>query len=391
MAWADKLPSGKYRGGYRVPGGQKRYTERTYAHKRAAERDAARLESEARDLGWKDPRAAARTWGDWHDTWVTARYVERSTASRDVSRITKWLLPKWRDWRLVDITRGDIKTWAAELKDAGLAPQSVKHTVSLFSTSLTAAVDAEVLPANPAIGLRLRFPRNDNERVLEQHEQHALFQAFAAPPHASPEQLAEATRDQAFLAVLIGAGPRWGEAVALQPHHINTRHREIRWRQAWDSQNRILVPHTKGKKRRTTPIAEWLMEIIAPQLERTPADGYLFANSAGQPLEYSNWRQRNWAPALERANLHDVPGDPVTIHTTRHTYATEQLEAGLSLAEIADLLGHSSISTTERYAHRRTKVSRDAATNIRDPRTAPPQPHQEPAELPSNVIAFGRR
>lgn len=84
-------------------------------------------------------------------------------------------------------------------------------------------------------------------------------------------------------------------------------------------------------------------------------------------------------------------GQDATRHTLRHTYATEQLEAGLTIAEIADLLGHASTTTTERYAHRRGKVRPEAADTIRDPRQAPPTPAPEPPiaeheELPSNVV-----
>lgn len=117
-------------------------------------------------------------------------------------------------------------------------------------------------------------------------------------------------------------------------------------------------------------------------------------SGGGKPLDASNWRKRNWDPAAARARINDGAGERATIHTLRHTCATEQLEAGLSLAEIAELLGHASITTTERYALRRAKVRPEAATAVKDPRRAPAKPKKrrnlasEKAELPSNVIRF---
>lgn len=396
MGWAEKLASGRYRAGYRVPGGEKRYIESSFTHKAAAERAASAAEQDARALGWRDPRAAERSWGDWCAEWLRGHYVERSTHSRTMSMIESRIMPKWGDTRLIDINRHEIRAWAIELQQAGLTATSAKRIIAAFSPSLSAAVDVGILKSNPAIGLRLNIPTNLSERVLSVKEQRHLFAGFAAEgAKPSAEAVALAARDQALVAVLLGAGPRWGEAVALMPEHVNRKQHTIRWRQAWDAHNRILAPYTKGKKRRTTPIAPWLMEIIEPLLDATERGHFIFTDVGGAPLDASNWRKRNWDPAVKRSRINDGAGERATIHTLRHTYATEQLEAGLSLAEIADLLGHASITTTERYAHRRSRVRAEAATAVKDPRLKPSKPKKkrkkdaaEEAALPANVIQF---
>lgn len=396
MGWAEKLTSGRYRAGYRIPGGEKRYLDEPFVHKAAAKRAADAAEQDARALGWRDPRAAERTWGDWCEEWLRGHYVERSTHSRTMSMIESRIRPKWGETPLIDINRHELRAWAIELQQDGLTATSAKRIIAAFSPSLSAAVDVGILTVNPAIGLRLNIPSNLSERVLSRKEQRRLFAGFA-PEGDQPTDAASAlsNRNQALVAVLLGAGPRWGEAVALMPEHVNRKQRTIRWRQAWDAQNRILVGYTKGKKRRTTPIAPWLMEIIEPLLEVTPRGHYIFADSGGDPLDASNWRKRHWDPAVKRSGVNDGAGERATIHTLRHTYATEQLEAGLSLAEIADLLGHASITTTERYAHRRSRVREEAATAVKDPRLKVSKPKKKrsrkPAEdalMPSNVIQF---
>lgn len=374
MAWTEQLPSGRYRGGYRV-GSQKRYTEETYTHKRAAERAAESAEADARKLGWHDPRAAERTWEDWHTEWLRGRVVQASTKRRDESRIRTHLLPHWGSTQLGDITRHSVKAWAAELIDDGLSNATVNRNIALLSASLTAAADADIIPANPALRLKLGLTENPSERTLDRDEQHQLFDALSTD------------LDRALVAVLLGTGCRWGEAIALTAQRVDLVDQSVRYRQAWDVANRDLITHTKGKKRRTVPFAPWVGEYLTDRVEAMP-EGYLFADDAGTPLDYSNWHARHWSPAIESSGLNSSGRDRATIHTLRHTYATEQLEAGLSLAEIADLLGHKNIATTERYAHRRRRENPIARTAIRDPRT--PMPKPDPTS-PSNVISFRRR
>lgn len=357
MAWTERLTSGRYRGSYRTPDGRKRHTDGTYTHKAAAQREAARLEADSRTLGWRDPQAAARPWGEWAGDWFTTRTVEASTQAKDRSRLTR-LNKKWGDTPIHEITRYAIKAWASELRTAGLSPSTVQRHISLLSASLSAAADAEIIPANPALRLGLGLVAGASERTLDAGEQHRLFAALTTD------------FDRALVATLLGSGARWGEAVALGAQHFHPD--GIRYRRAWDNANHTLKPYTKGKRRRTVPLAPWLDELTQPLREAHPR-GYLFASASGDPVDYSNWHKRSWLPAVAAAELNDgTHDDSATIHTLRHTYATEQLEDGRSLAEIADLLGHSTISMAERYAHRRSRVSDAAAAAIRDPRTAPP-------------------
>ncbi|MHA3682828.1 tyrosine-type recombinase/integrase [Leucobacter sp. HY1908] len=379
MAWTETLPSGRYRAGYRIPGGTKRYLPGTYTHKRAALRAAESAEADTRATGWHDPEAGNRTWGEWADEWIPTRPVEASTARRDQSRLTKHLRPKWGATPLNQITRHAIKAWAAELQTkAELSPSSTQRAIALLSASLAGAVDAEIIPANPALRLRLGLQANPSERTLTRDEQHRLFSNLTND------------FDRALVAVLLGTGARWGEAIALTAKRIDLEHGTIRYRDAWDATNRVLVPYTKGKQRRTVPLAPWLIEIIRPLVEATPT-GYLFAGRGAAPFDYSSWHKRHWKPAAEAANLNPPGTDPATIHTLRHTYATEQLDAGLSLAEIATLLGHASIATTERYTHRSATVRAEAKTAVQDPRQAPATPNPPADDLPSNVIQFPRR
>ncbi|MEN1976865.1 hypothetical protein AAHH18_17205, partial [Cellulomonas sp. P4] len=134
MAWARKLPSGRYQAQYRGADGKVRTADGgPFVHKAAALRAAGDAEAAARAPGWRDPSAGLMTWGAWCEAWWATRTVEPSTRRNDVSRRDLHLMPRWRDVALVDITRHDVKAWAAELRARGLSPSSVQRIVALLS------------------------------------------------------------------------------------------------------------------------------------------------------------------------------------------------------------------------------------------------------------------
>jgi hypothetical protein len=80
----------KYRG---ADGRERTAPESAFTHQKAAERAATAAEQEARSLGWRDPAAAGRTWGEWCDTWWPTRRRAASTMATD-GRIEKILRPR---------------------------------------------------------------------------------------------------------------------------------------------------------------------------------------------------------------------------------------------------------------------------------------------------------
>lgn len=334
MAWTEKLTSGRYRGGYRTPEGGKRYTGETYVHKAAAQREAARLEAESRDLGWRDPRAAARTWGSWCDEWQKARLVETSTSSREQGVIEKHLRPKWGDVPLIDITRHDVKAWAVEIQASGLSPSTAKKFCALLSVSLNGAIDAGILTSNPASRLKLGAGENRIERFLTKKERRRLLDALKDRPV-----------DLALVSVLMGCGLRWGEAVALRREHIDYKRQRVRVHDAWDTRNRKFVPYPKGKKRRSVPLPDWVADAVKTIAPKAPRD-LIFPAQGGDPIDISNWRSSAFNPALVAARI-----ERCRIHDLRHTYASQLVQAGVPIERLRLLLGHVSVITTQRYAH----------------------------------------
>jgi integrase len=371
MAWTEKLPSGRWRGAYRLPDGSKR-SAGTFDHKKAAMNAAAAAEVDAAALGWRDPRAGARTWSEWVTEWWPSRGVEPSTLLRDESRRTVHLEPRWKDVPLVDITRHDVKAWAADLLTSGMAPATVQRCVALLSASLVAAVDAEILTANPAARLRLANADNTRERYLTKDEAFRLLDEV-------PEGVA-----RGMAAMLLGTGLRWGEAAGATVQRLDRPGAVFRVAETWDDKLKQPKAYPKGRRRRSVPVPDWTLDYLKPLVGRRRT-GFIFLSTDETPLDHHNYRRRIWIPAVKRAGLDDVH-----LHDARHTYASWLIQDGVPLEEVGRLLGHVSPLTTRRYAHLAETPSASVLSALSRP-VRGADVGQDAAPTDSNVIQFRRR
>lgn len=333
MPYAEKLPSGRYRAVYRTPDGKRRTVKGTFPGKRAAHAAAVEAEGDAKKRDWRDPRAVERTWGEWCDEWWPTRDVEDSTLHRQYTQRVKHIDPRWRDVKLKDFTRHDIRSWAVTLmKDKGLSRATAQKLALLLSASFSAAIDAGIVEHNPAARLKLGTVKSTHMRFLSHKEAQTLVSVVRHPV------------DIAVVSTLLGAGLRWGEVNGLQVNRVDLRRGQITVAEVWDSTMRRLKAYPKDRRQRSVPIPEWLGERLEPLIDGRQS-GFVFEKN-GFHLDYSNWRKKVWLPAIEEAGL-----APLRIHDLRHTYASRLAEAGFSLLEIGQLLGHEDPSTTQIYAH----------------------------------------
>ena len=263
----------------------------------------------------------------------------------DVGRRDMHLMPRWGDVALVDITRHDVKAWAAQLRRGEgtarrpLSPATVQRIVHLLSASLAAAVDAEILSVNPAARLRLGGGKGASERYLTHEEFDAVCE------HLDGEYL--------MLARLLAfTGLRWGEAVGLHADRVDRRRGVVAVAETWSIRGRHMKAYPKGKRRREVPLPAWL-ELDAPAARTCGYEhvsgrcrsGLAVTTARGTIVDQSKFAER-WRGAVEASGIGHA-----RVHDLRHSYASWLLQDGIPLAEVGRLLGHESPLTTQRYAH----------------------------------------
>jgi integrase/recombinase XerC len=146
-------------------------------------------------------------------------------------------------------------------------------------------------------------------------------------------------RDRAIVEVLYSAGLRVSELVGLDWEHVDRETGAVR----------VLG---KGRKERVVPVGRPALAALATYRDAlvaagvASAPGPVFRNARGGRLT-----ARSVARLIERHVLASGTATKATPHALRHTFATHLLGAGADLRAIQELLGHASLSTTQRYTH----------------------------------------
>jgi integrase/recombinase XerC len=217
------------------------------------------------------------------------------------------------------------------------------------------------LAANPAQSVRTPKLPKTLPRHLRPGEVENLLEAPVGAV-VSDERLTR--RDRAILELLYAAGLRVSELVSLD------------W-QAIDLSARVLRVRGKGNKERMVPFGRPSADALRQWLdvwESVRAEAGANGGLTEEEPVFLNYRggrltDRSVRNILDRWVAQGAVAPGVHPHTMRHTFATHLLEAGADLRTIQELLGHSSLSTTQKYTHldveRLLAVYRDAHPRAR--------------------------
>jgi integrase/recombinase XerC len=234
---------------------------------------------------------------------------------------------------LAEVSAGEVRAWLAHLRqgDRPLSPRSLSQALSAIRT-FHRFLDRRLDAPNVAIAL-VRGPRVKPGAPRPVTEDQAL--GMIAEPALDPDREDwEVARDQAVLTLLYGCGLRISEALSLKRSDAPMP----------DS----LRITGKGSKTRLVPVLPAVREAIDAYLAEAPfvlgPDEALFRAKRGGALS-----PRHVQATVQ--NLRSRLGLPAsaTPHALRHSFATHLLGAGADLRSIQELLGHASLSTTQRY------------------------------------------
>jgi integrase/recombinase XerC/integrase/recombinase XerD len=230
------------------------------------------------------------------------------------------------------ITYRLLRGYAARLSDRGAAPRTLARKLASARAFFRSMVEHGDMAANPADLLPSPKLPQTLPRTIKPGDVASMLDRI---PATTPLEL----RDRALFELAYAAGLRAEELVNLDMGSVDFDGEQVR-------------VEGKGGKTRFVPAGEPALKALARYLERArPAlagaaggDPALFLSKSGRRLSTSDVRRRLrvWA-------RHAAAQGAVHPHALRHSFATHLLEGGADLRAIQELLGHSSISTTQVY------------------------------------------
>ena len=231
----------------------------------------------------------------------------------------------------------DLRGWLAAQARAGAARSTIARRSAAARTFLGWATRTGVIATDPS--LRLVAPRRAKHlpEVLKEQQARALMEVAAV---ASDDQDPMHLRDRAALELLYASGIRVGELTALDVDDV-------------DLTTGVLRVMGKGGKERVVPFGAPAREAVESWLALGRPQ---VATAQSGPALLLGRRGRRADPRQVRAAVHallqHVPDAPdVSPHGLRHSAATHLLEGGADLRLVQELLGHSSLATTQIYTH----------------------------------------
>ncbi len=261
-----------------------------------------------------------------------------------------------------EVTTREVEDLLRSIASTGVAPRTVNKARQLICAIFNYGMRPSMygLLTNPAQHADRRHEPDAAPLAFYSPEQiEALACSLADGAHRDPSRPAlspgeiaarahEDAQDAELIRVAAYAGLRRGELVALRWRDVDFVGRKIIVRRALSGETELRS--TKSRRAREVPLpdqAAAALERLNRRDEFTGPDDYVFANRFGRRLDPSALRRR-----FERAR--DAAGlEPLRFHDLRHTYGSLLVAGGIDLPSVKAAMGHSQLSTTERYLHAR--------------------------------------
>lgn len=298
------------------------------------------------ETGQKDD-ALAGAWRICIDAFVEHLLTERGCSENtlraygvDAAGFAEYLLKERPGIQPQDISRAHVALWLDYLRSEGFRATTIGRKLTSVRVFNRFLIDCGLLEEDATVGQTLPKPSRRLPATLTVEEVAALLEQ---PDIHQPSGL----RDRAMLELMYASGLRVSELVGLEFADL-------------DMQEDLVRCVGKGNKERVAPFGEnahiCLMayfEFGRPKLFRAP-DNHVFIGPRGALSRVGFWKivKRYAGKAGIEAR--------VTPHVLRHSFATHLLDGGADLRSIQEMLGHSSLATTQIYTH----VSRAALEKI---------------------------
>lgn len=238
---------------------------------------------------------------------------------------------KQKNLNISNIKRKDIMGYTKYLRQKQLSTNSINHNISVLRTFYKFLVISNRFVTDPIEYLEVPRLRKTLPKVLSYDEVKSLLDIDLLNKYSY--------RNKAMLELMYATGLRVSELVNLKLNDI-------------DLEMDLLRTIGKGSKERIIPIGDYAIYFVKiyineyrSQLLKENTD-YVFLNNHGKKLS----RQSFYKLVKELAIKKNIKTE-FSPHTLRHSFATHLLDRGADIVSIKEMLGHSSLSTTQIYTH----------------------------------------
>jgi integrase/recombinase XerC len=239
------------------------------------------------------------------------------------------------------LTNNNFRGYLTEQKNLGISNISIARQISSLKSFFNYLIKIKKIDNSPILNLKGPKQKKSLPRPIIAD---LAIEVIKEAKNIDDEKWI-GQRNQTILILLYGCGLRISEALNLNYSDITN--------------NDYLIIKGKGNKERVVPIMDYIRDSIVNYIKVCP-----FKFSDGDPL-FIGKRRKRLSPriiqyALEKIRVSLSLPETATPHALRHSFATHLLENGGDLRTIQELLGHSSLSTTQKY----TKVENSQLLNV---------------------------
>lgn len=285
---------------------------------------------------WIDPSMSSITFADWSEKWLAAKTnISASTRRGYVARLQNHLLPRFGHRKLTTISNNEIGQWLAKSIEQGAGVTALRQSYGVLRQIMNAALLDGRIYKNPALGVKLPKKKSKDKQPLTLKQLSSL-----------------ASQCGAYETLVLFAGTtglRWGEIAALQSKDVSVLNRNVKVTKSVsiDESGKKRIGNTKTHQDRVVPVPREIINELEKRISIKRPEQFLFEMPEGGQLDYHNFMNRVFRPALAALGL-----EGFSFHSLRHTTASLLISQGAPVTTVAGILGHASTQMTlDVYGH----------------------------------------
>jgi len=279
----------------------------------------------------------------------------RKAGEKTLAHISRCFIKPFADKPLTEITPALLDQWRTQRLKSGRSIETVNRDIATLKAAISKAVLWGLIESHPLEKLKLlKSDRSIKVRFLSATEEKRLREAAIAREarikaerdsanqwrkERSYEQFLDLTKYEfgdhlrPMILLSINTGLRRGELFSLRWENVSFDHAMLT----------IDGANAKSGKTRHIPLNSEAKHVLKSWREQTPEFEFVFQNKYGKQFDNA---KKSWAALLKDANIKNFRW-----HDMRHHFASKLVMAGVDLNTVRELLGHSDMSMTLRYAH----------------------------------------